>query len=71
MIVADYKNHTISLNPQVFIKFSVNIGLPWSDFLYKTDHISHCSCKFFGFLFKSSCHILCHSITGFSPVMEH
>ena len=56
---------------QVFIKFSVKTNLPWGDFLNKTDYIHCCSFKFFfGFLFKSSSHILCHSVTRFSPIME-
>ena len=43
--------------------------VPWRDFFNKADDI--CCCSFdviFGLLFQSSCTILCHSITWFSPV---
>ena len=43
--------------------------VPWRDFFNKADDV--CCCSFdviFGLLFQSSCTILCHSITWFSPV---
>ena len=42
--------------------------VPWRDFFNKADDV--CCCSFdviFGLLFQSSCTILCHSITWFSP----